>query len=211
MSFEVYDFRQDKDIRNLLVTPQIRARFARMEPGEEAGYHSHDLGHEVFLVLQGRALFTIDGDEKELGPGEMCVALVDQVHKVRAVGDEPMVMYLSVTPHLQPTHTSRSETGERHPHHFPPSSSYDVVADPATSVESLIDRHLAATEAAGEAAQASAQVQRHQSTQLRAALAAGDKDAAHRAGLAMAAAHDRTMRLLYEMADTWNDLAPHAG
>ncbi|MCX8214602.1 MAG: cupin domain-containing protein [SAR202 cluster bacterium] len=33
----------------------------RMETGEDSGAHSHDLGQEVFLVLQGRAEFTIDG------------------------------------------------------------------------------------------------------------------------------------------------------
>ena len=31
MGFPVYDFR--KDIRNILVTPEIRARFLRMELG----------------------------------------------------------------------------------------------------------------------------------------------------------------------------------
>ncbi|MFH1572349.1 MAG: cupin domain-containing protein, partial [Acidobacteriota bacterium] len=79
MGFEVYDYR--KDIRNILVTPQIRARFMRMEVGEVSGGqrpgrgHSHDLGQEVFLVLQGRAEFEIDGETKVLGPGQMCVAL----------------------------------------------------------------------------------------------------------------------------------------
>ena len=57
MAFPVYDSRTD--IRNVLVTSQIRSRFLRMEPGQEGGAHSHDLGHEVFLVLDGRAEFTI--------------------------------------------------------------------------------------------------------------------------------------------------------
>ena len=60
MGFPVYDYRSD--VRNVLVTPQIRSRFLRMEPGEESGGHSHDLGHEVFLILQGRAEFTIEGE-----------------------------------------------------------------------------------------------------------------------------------------------------
>ena len=33
----------------------------RMEAGEVAAPHSHDLGHEVFLVLEGSAEFEIDG------------------------------------------------------------------------------------------------------------------------------------------------------
>ena len=35
----------------------------------------------------------------------MCYALVDEPHSVRVLGDEPVYMYLSVTPHIQPTHT----------------------------------------------------------------------------------------------------------
>src|SRR2546426_11555417 len=109
MCFPIYDYRTD--VRNVLVTPQIRARFLRMEPGQVAALHSHDLGHEGFLILEGRAVFEIDGETQELGPGQMCVALADQVHSVRVAGEEPMTMYLSVTPHVQPTHTIRTRDG----------------------------------------------------------------------------------------------------
>ena len=73
MSFHVYDYRTD--VCNMLVTPWIRSRFMRMEPGESASLHSHDLGHEIFLVLAGRAEFTIEGGVRVVGPGQLCVAL----------------------------------------------------------------------------------------------------------------------------------------
>ena len=43
MGFEVYDCR--RDIRNILVRPQIRARFCRLEPGTGSldAWHTHDL------------------------------------------------------------------------------------------------------------------------------------------------------------------------
>src|ERR1051325_4609946 len=123
MPFPIYDFRSD--IRNVLVTPQIRSRFLRMQPGQVASLHSHDLGHEVFLILAGRALFEIEGETQELGPRQMCIARVDQPHSVRVVGEEPMTMYLSVTPHIQPTHTGRTPEGDRLPHRFMPSRAYD--------------------------------------------------------------------------------------
>ena len=113
MGFPVYDYRTD--LRNVLVTPQIRSRFLRVEPGPMPTTHTHDLGHEIFLVLSGRAEFEIDGEKAEVGPGQMCVALIDQSHAVRALGDEPMTMYLSVTPHIQPTHTTWTEDGQRMP------------------------------------------------------------------------------------------------
>ena len=55
MALEVFDYRND--IRNVFVSPQIRSRFLRMEPGTVADRHSHDLGHEIFLILRGKARF----------------------------------------------------------------------------------------------------------------------------------------------------------
>ena len=73
MSFSVFDYK--KDLANLFVSPHIRARFLRIEPGEIHGMHSHDLGHEVFFILEGHLTFYIDGEEQTLGPGQLCVAL----------------------------------------------------------------------------------------------------------------------------------------
>ena len=42
MSLKVYDFHTD--IANVLVTPQIRCRFMKMEVGQAAAGHTHDLG-----------------------------------------------------------------------------------------------------------------------------------------------------------------------
>ena len=66
MSLKVYDYRSD--IVNMLVTPQIRCRFLKMAVGQFNAGHTHDLGHEIFLILQGRAEFEIDGQSAVLGP-----------------------------------------------------------------------------------------------------------------------------------------------
>ena len=111
--FDVYDFRTD--VRNVVITTEIRSRFLRMEPGYTAPRHSHDVGHEVFLVLDGQAEFEIDGDRAILGPGQMCFARAGQMHQVTVIGDRPMTMYLSVTPHLEPTHTFWDDHGRQLP------------------------------------------------------------------------------------------------
>ena len=209
MALEIYDFR--KDIRNLLVTPQIRSRFLRMEPGQVANLHSHDLGHEIFLILQGRAHFRVAGEEAELGPGQLCVALVDEAHQVRVVGDEPMVMYLSVTPHVQPTHTGRDEDGQRHPVRFAPSSSYDVDTDTTTPVGELLDRFVAASAGLAETAAAAASAHREHGGPLKRALADGDHDAAGQHREVMWDCLYATFQGLYALADQWNTLAPRAG
>lgn len=206
MGFPVYDYRTD--VRNVLVTPQIRSRFLKMEPGQSAQLHSHDLGHEIFLILEGRVEFEIDGETEELGPGQMCVALVDQPHTVRVLGDEPMTMYLSVTPHIHPTHTPRTEDGERLPHNFASASAYDVEPDMQVTVSELVARQIHAAELLEELAQTCAAVQQEMGSQLKIALAEGDTDAATAARKAMWEALYPVYKATAELADVWNALAP---
>ena len=208
MGFPVYDYR--KDVRNVLTTPQIRSRFLRLEPGESSEPHTHDLGHEVFLVLQGRAEFEIDGESEELGPGQMCVALVDQMHALRVVGDEPMTMYLSVTPHIQPTHTIWDENGVRLPHRFTPSSSYDVDPD-TTPFADLVDRFVSGTQQVVRAAADAADRQPGLAAHLKEAIADGDDDDARRARSDLWDTLMPVYARVAELASTWNDLAPRAG
>ena len=209
MAFRVYDFRDD--ICHQLVTPHIRSRFMRMEPGQVADRHSHDLGHEIFLILQGRAIFEIAGEEAELGPGQLCIALVDEPHQVRVVSEEPVIMYLSMTPHIQQTHTGRTATGEPLPIRFAPSRVYDVETDEQTPIDQLIDRYGEAASDLAAAAQENARVQRETADALKEALAAGDEEAANAARLAMWQTLSQTFKQAYAMADLWNDLTPRAG
>jgi quercetin dioxygenase-like cupin family protein len=113
MPIEVFDFR--RDIQNVVITPTVRGRFLRMEPGEVGPRHSHDLGDEIFLILAGQCEFEIEGDRAILGPGQLCFARVNQLHEVRVVGDEPMTMFLTVTPHIEPTHTFWHDNGQKLP------------------------------------------------------------------------------------------------
>ena len=206
MGFPVYDYRTD--VRNVLVTPQIRSRFLKMEPGQSAQLHSHDLGHEIFLILEGRVEFEIEGETEELGPGQMCVALADQPHTVRVLGDEPMTMYLSVTPHIHPTHTPRTADGERLPHNFVSARTYDVEPDMQVTVSELVARQVHAAELLEELAQTCAAVQQEMGNQLKAALAEGDVDAATAARKAMWEALYPVYKATTELADVWNALAP---
>ena len=206
MGFPVYDFRTD--IRNILVTPQIRSRFLRMQPGQVSEGHTHDLGHEIFLILSGRCEFTIDGETEELGPGQMCIALVDQMHSVRVVGDEPMTMYLSVTPHIQPTHTFWNEDGSKQPPRFAPHSAYDIEVDASATAEALVEQYVQAAQSVASTAQDFAQVQAEQAAAYRLALSREDTDAASAARAAMWDALSALHSQLFALDDTWNELAP---
>ena len=208
MALQVFDYHTD--IRNVFVTPQIRSRFLRMEPGTVAERHSHDLGHEIFLILEGNARFEIAGEIAELGPGQMCVARIDEPHQVSVIGDEPMTMYLSVTPHIQPTHTGLDDDDERKPIRFMPSSSYDQ-DESSTPIEESIDHFVDFAESLASITQTAAEEQRMAGGRLSRALSARNEEAADRQREIMWFGVYRIFDKLFEMAEQWNKMSPRAG
>ena len=199
MGFPIYDSRTDH--HNILTTPQIRSKFLRLEPGPMREGHTHDLGHEIFLVLQGRAEFEIDGDRQEVRPGEMCIALVNQMHSVHALGDEPVVMYLSVTPHIQPTHTLWDDNGNRRPHRFVDGSNYDTEVDESVSDEVVADRYMEAAKAFSEAVTLGMGSQSELVASLKKALSEGDESAVAIARDAMWDAFSPMYERIFAVAD----------
>ena len=205
MALKVYDYRSD--IANLLVTPQIRRRFLKMAVGQFNAGHTHDLGHEIFLILQGRAEFEIGGERAVLGPGELCIALTDQYHTVRNVGDDEVVMFLSVTPHIQPTHTFWNDDGSKQPPRFAAATAYDEHPDCTTPTAELAARHAAATAAVTQAAAAAEGVQQEHLAGYQRAVTAGDEAAAHAARNAMWEALAELFGRTMDLADAWNGFA----
>ena len=149
MSFPIYDFR--KYHKNLIVTPELRSRFLYMPNGVEvdlknkASGHSHDLGYEIFLIMQGKVRGLIAGEEGILEAGQLCIAAPHETHAFEVIGDEDVVMYLSVTPHIQPTHTMYNSDGDRLPHRFAPNSAYDIPDDDGLLVEDLLHEVVSLT------------------------------------------------------------------
>ncbi len=205
MPFRVFDYRDD--IANMLVTPQIRSRFLKMAVGQFNQSHTHDLGHEIFLILQGRAEFDIEGHKEVLGPGQMCIALTDEAHTVRNVGDDEVIMYLSVTPHILPTHTYWTAAGEKEPPRFAKSSAYDLEADLSAGAGERADEHLQAVEDFVAQTKETAKTQREQVAAFKQALAADDKATALKARDAMWHALYPMFKAVHELADAWNTFA----
>src|SRR5688500_19862359 len=102
MAIRVYDYRQD--LQNLVVRPEGRSRFRRVELGPLPAMHSHDLGAETFLVLEGRIEVQVEDESVVCQPGQLIVVPPRTRHAARAVGDHPGAVYLSVAAHVEPTH-----------------------------------------------------------------------------------------------------------
>jgi len=116
MPIPVHDYRSD--LTNISVQPQIRARFRRVELGPVPAVHSHDLGGETFLVMEGQIEFTVADEHVVCQPGQTIFVPPRTTHAVRAVGEQPGVIYLSVSPHVEPTHTNYGADGQRLPPHY---------------------------------------------------------------------------------------------
>jgi|SRR5579859_155248 len=208
MALEVFDARAD--VRNLFITPEIRSRIMQFQPGEVSHGHTHDLGHEMFVVLAGQAEFTIAGESGIVGPGQICVARAGEWHEIRTLADEPMTLYLSVTPHIEPTHTQWDrEGGTQLPYRYGGSTRTERrAAGHSTEPRLLLERHLNASTALASAASANAAAQQLAAGALRSALEHTDPAAAH-------AAIDQMWRAFRDLYTTlqaaelaWNELAP---
>jgi quercetin dioxygenase-like cupin family protein len=205
MAFPIYDYRVDTQLT--LVTPQIRSRFVKVEPGPMPEVHSHDLGHEIFLVLDGEAEFEIEGERGVVGPGQMCLALIDQPHAVRAVGPDPAIMYLSVTPHIQPTHTFWDGQGNRKPHRFFGPEAFDTKTDASVSDGEVVDRYVEALDAVVGAGQTASVAHMDLAARLKMAMAAGNGADIENARNALWDSVSDVYGLVAELADIWNDVA----
>ena len=86
--------------RALVGTPGLRVTYHGFPPGFSTVPHRHPHAEEVFAVQSGRALFTIgDEPEREVGPGELVLAMRGVRHLIRvAEGAGPMIMLAAVAP-----------------------------------------------------------------------------------------------------------------
>jgi hypothetical protein len=121
--------------------------------------HSHDLGGETFLVMEGQIEFTVADERVVCQQGQSIFVPPRTTHAVRAVGDQPGVIYLSVSPHVEPTHTQYDADGEQ----LPPRYGVWQAAgggEPRSElpVSTLLERYRAAAQSLAELAQANTAV-----------------------------------------------------
>lgn len=77
----------------------ISAYLVNAPPGRGPGPHRHPYD-KVAFIREGRALWIVEGEEQEAGPGDILVVKAGEVHSFRSIGDVPLVQ-LDV--HLSPT------------------------------------------------------------------------------------------------------------
>jgi len=69
-----------------------------LKPGQDQRIHSHVESDKIYLVLSGRGLFHIAGEERELAEGEVVIARPGQDHGVKNSSSGDLVLMVFMTP-----------------------------------------------------------------------------------------------------------------
>ena len=69
-----------------------------LRPGQDQRVHSHAESDKIYLVLRGRGVFHIAGEDRELNPGEAVIARPGQDHGVKNSAAEDLVLLVFMMP-----------------------------------------------------------------------------------------------------------------
>ena len=69
-----------------------------LRPGQDQRIHSHAESDKIYVVLRGKGLFHIAGEERDLAEGETVVARPGQDHGVKNSSAEDLVLLVFMTP-----------------------------------------------------------------------------------------------------------------
>ena len=83
----------------LVGTDSMRVVLLHWPAGYSTVPHHHPGADEIFLVISGRACFTIsDRPEREVGPGELMLAKRGELHTIRVPDGAPLMLLAAVSP-----------------------------------------------------------------------------------------------------------------
>jgi mannose-6-phosphate isomerase-like protein (cupin superfamily) len=83
----------------------LRAGYATWQPGQECEVHSHQDAAEIFVFLGGECEFTGEDETRRVFGGATVYVGPGEKHKLKAVGERPLEMFMAVMPNHPPTHT----------------------------------------------------------------------------------------------------------
>jgi mannose-6-phosphate isomerase-like protein (cupin superfamily) len=71
---------------------------ATVPVGEATDEHYHPVAEELYFFQAGAGRLRIDGDERDVRPGDCAVIVPGAVHKLVNTGDEPLVLLCCCAP-----------------------------------------------------------------------------------------------------------------
>ena len=67
-----------------------------LAPGVTIGRHTHEHEMESMVIVSGRAVHIINGEEQILEKGDIIAAMPGDTHQIACLGDEPLVLIAQV-------------------------------------------------------------------------------------------------------------------
>jgi quercetin dioxygenase-like cupin family protein len=77
--------------------PNYYFRYFHVEPGGYTFLHQHAHDHGI-MILHGQATVVTEGQEYEVGPRDVVYISPNEMHQVRALGDEPLGFLCVIDP-----------------------------------------------------------------------------------------------------------------
>ena len=100
---EAMQFAPDKmKKKGLFETERLFCDLYCFEPGQAQNPHTHEGSDKIYFVLEGRGLFQIGQEEKELKENEIAIAPSGQRHGVSNPGPDRLVLLVFMAP--RPSH-----------------------------------------------------------------------------------------------------------
>ena len=83
---------------NLYETPNFFCDVYALEPGQEQKPHAHDDADKIYYVLEGRGIFLVGTEERELSQHKIVLAAAGEPHGVRNASEERLKLLVFMTP-----------------------------------------------------------------------------------------------------------------
>lgn len=92
-------FAQDKMQKvSILDTSRMFFDLYCLEPGQSQRPHRHDGSDKVYVVFEGRARFTVEGEERDVDAGQAVVCPAGSEHGVSNPGPERARLLVAMAP-----------------------------------------------------------------------------------------------------------------
>ena len=83
---------------NLVDTPNLFCDVYGLEPGQQQAGHRHAVGDKLYYVLSGAGRIRVDGDERDVAPGDLVCAPAGSEHAVHNPGPERLALLVVMAP-----------------------------------------------------------------------------------------------------------------
>ena len=92
-----------RSLLDLSVAPVVNHSLAEatLPAGDRTERHHHKVSEEIYYLIQGQALMEIDGEEREVGPGDAILIPPGSWHQITNTGDGDLRFLCSCSPPWQ--------------------------------------------------------------------------------------------------------------